>query len=131
MLSLRRATHPHQCLSPSDSLCEGATSVGIQPTHNIQDQLGWNLNFLCCSWYLSEEQDSDGGRHPNTQLVDFYQFALHTVQQHTQHMLCNVWVLLTRQCMCAIDNCSVILGFGVQGNMLVVVFVHFKVYIGV
>ena len=72
MLSLRRATHPHQCLSPSDSLCEGATSVGIQPTHNIQNQLGWDLmwNFLCCSWYLSEEQDSDGGRHPNTQLVD-------------------------------------------------------------
>ena len=33
--------------------------------------------------------------------------------------------------MCAIDNCSVILGFGVQGNVLVVVFVHFKVLIGV
>ena len=29
--------------------------------------------------------------------------------------------------MCAIDNCSVILGFGVQVNVLVVVFVHFKV----
>ena len=133
MLSLRRATHPHQCLSPLDSLCEGATSVGIQPTHNIQNQLGWDLmlNFLCCSWYLSEEQDSDGGRHPNTQLVDYYKGALHTVQQHTQHMHCNVWVLLTRQCMCAIDNCSVILGFGVQVNVLVVVFVHFKVFIGV
>ena len=132
MLSLRRATHPHQCLSPSDSLCEGATSVGIQPTHNIQDQLGWNLNFLCCSWYLSEEQDSCGGRHPNTQLVDFYKGALHTVQQRTQHMhYCNVWVLLTRQCMCAIDNCSVISGFGVQVNVLLVVFVRFKVFIGV
>ena len=46
-------------------------------------------------------------------------------------MHCNVWVLLTRQCMCAIDNCSVILGFGVQVNVLVVVFVHFKVFIGV
>ena len=46
-------------------------------------------------------------------------------------MHCNVWVLLTRQCRCAIDNCSVILGFGVQVNVLVVVFVHFNVYIGV
>ena len=54
-----------------------------------------------------------------------------SVQQHTKHMHCNVWVLLTRQCMCAIDNCSVILGFGVQVNVLVVVFVHFKVFIGV
>ena len=34
-------------------------------------------------------------------------------------------------CIVMFDNCSVILGFGVQGNMLVVVFVHFKVYIGV
>ena len=42
-------------------------------------------------------------------------------------MHCNVWVLLTRQCICAIDNCSVILGFGVQVNVLVVVFVHSKV----
>ena len=29
--------------------------------------------------------------------------------------------------MCAIDNCIVILGFGVQVNVLVVVFVHSKV----
>ena len=54
--------------------------------------------------------------------------SVHTVQQH---MHCNVWVLLTRQCMCAIDNCSVILGFGVQVNVLVVVFVPFKNFIGV
>ena len=54
-----------------------------------------------------------------------------TLCNNTQHMHCNVWVLLTRQCMCAIDNCSVILGFGVQVNVLVVVFVHFKVFIGV
>ena len=33
--------------------------------------------------------------------------------------------------MCAIDNCSVILGFGVQVTVLVVVFVHFKVVISV
>ena len=57
--------------------------------------------------------------------------SLHTVQQRTHHMHCNLWVLLTRQCMCAIDNCSVILGFGVQVNVLLVVFVRFKVLIGV
>ena len=33
--------------------------------------------------------------------------------------------------MYAIENCSVILGFGVQVNVLLVVFVRFKVLIGV